>query len=116
MEKRRVPLIIKCNRILINPKEYWGEIIQLAFIENELENISITRLPYEDEIYIEHNDQINCAYSFYKDVYFTLEDGSLLVEFKPKIKWNMSDKIKIILSQTVDNMEEILSALKADPS
>ena len=43
---------LKSNFYDINPNEYWDEIIQLTFIENDFEYISITRIPYEDDIYI----------------------------------------------------------------
>ena len=37
---------LKSNFYDINPNEYWDEIIQLTFIKNDFEYISITRIPY----------------------------------------------------------------------
>ena len=47
-------LIFECNRLEINPKEYWIEIIEVSFIKGD-NYISISRLSYEDEIYIEYS-------------------------------------------------------------
>lgn len=72
-------LIFECNRLEINPKEYWIEIIEVSFIKGD-NYISISRLSYEDETYIEYNDQINCLYSNYKDVKFELKENILSIQ------------------------------------
>ena len=108
-----LPLIFECNEIYVNDKDYWDEIIQLTFVKNENENISFTRLSYEEDIYIEHNDQINFIYAFYKNVNFNLGERKLSVNVIPGKKMNMPNAIEIVFSQTIDNLEEILRCLKA---
>jgi len=54
-----MPIEIVCNKILVNPKEIWVELIDVAFIEDDLNFVTISRLSYEDDVHIEHNDQVN---------------------------------------------------------
>ena len=45
---RSEPLKFDCNKkIDINPKEYWEEIMQLTFLNDKSEYLSLTRLSYE---------------------------------------------------------------------
>ena len=113
-ENKDTPLMLNCNEISVNPKDYWDEIIQIAFIEDAYKNIIISRLAYEDEIYIEHNDQANCLYSYYQNVYFLLEENYLTINVKnPTRAYNMPSELKIVFNNAVENLHEILSELKA---
>ena len=95
-------LIFECNRLEINPKEYWIEIIEVSFIKGD-NYISISRLSYEDEIYIEYNDQINCLYSNYKDVKFELKENILSIQVLNNNKrYNMPCKIRIVLNDVAN--------------
>ena len=76
---------LKSNFYDINPNEYWDEIIQLTFIKNDFEYISITRIPYEDEIYIEHSDQINFLTCHYTDFNYILNGNILDIKIKKVI-------------------------------
>ena len=115
MEESRDRLNFNCKEININPEEFWGEIIQLAFVNDNNEYIAITRLPYENELYIEYNDQINFIYSFYKDVIFKLEKSYLIIDvLKPAKAKNLPDKIIINLESSIENLQKILNQLKAE--
>ena len=109
-----IQLVLNCNKILVNPKNVWNELIHIGFIEDNFKHVTISRLVYDDEIYIEHNDQINYLYSHYQDVNFIIKDNFLIIDtIKQTSVCNMPNKIKIVLNQTVENLEEVLSALKA---
>ena len=110
-----IPLIFKCNEIHVTDRDYWDEIIQLTFLSVEGENISFTRLSYDDEIYIEYNDQTNYLYSFYENVDFILRETTLNVNVKPKKQKNMSNVIEIVFNSKNDDLEKILYALKTPP-
>ena len=108
------PLVMNCNKILVNPKDIWVELINIGFIENDDQFIAISRLAYEDEIYIEHNDQINCLTAHHDDVCFTLEDKCLVIEVtRPIAISNMPTTIRLTLNTTVGDLAEVLDALKA---
>jgi hypothetical protein len=109
---RSLPLKFECNKnIDINPKEYWEEIIQLTFINNKFEYLSLTRLPYEDEVYFEYNDQINFLYSNVKDIAFSLEETVLTIEVHNPIKGNLPKTFIVNTFKQFDNLREILNLL-----
>ena len=116
MEKNDgTPLIFCGDEIYVTNRDCWDEIVSLTFLNNDGDNISYTRLAYEDEIYIEHNDQINYIYSFYEDVEFVLTESLLSVSVKPKKICNMPTKMEISLNPKFKNLQEIIDALKAPP-
>ena len=50
---RSEPLKFDCNKkIDINPKEYWEEIMQLTFLNDKSEYLSLARLSYKEKVYI----------------------------------------------------------------
>ena len=101
---------LKSNFYDINPNEYWDEIIQLTFIKNDFEYISITRIPYEDEIYIEHNDQINFLTCHYTDFNYILNGNILDIKIKKVCESsNVFPNISILLNFDTDSLEYILS-------
>lgn len=106
-------LIFECNRLEINPKEYWIEIIEVSFIKDD-NYISISRLSYEDETYIEYNDQINCLYSNYKDVKFELKENILSIQvLNSNKRYNMPCKIRIVLNTNCNSLNETFEILQA---
>jgi hypothetical protein len=108
----KLALKFVCNEIIdINPKEYWNEIIQLTFVNKEQEYLAITRLPYEDQIYIEYNDQINFLYLNYKNIKFRQEKSILTIEVFNPIKGNLPNIFTVEMLQTLSNLNEILDAL-----
>ena len=109
---RSLPLRFNCNKKAdINSKEYWEEIIQLTFLNDKFEYLSLTRLPYEDEVYFEYNDQVNFLYSKNKDVKFKLEETILTVEVHNPIKGNLPNTFIINTIHSLDNLKEILNLL-----
>jgi hypothetical protein len=109
---RSLSLKFECSKgIDINPKEYWEEIIQLTFIGDKFEYLSLTRLPYENEIYIEYSDQINFLYSNVKDVAFSLEATVLTIEVHNPIKGNLPNTFIINTFRQFDNLREALNLL-----
>lgn len=106
-------LDFECDTLNINSKDYWIEIIQVAFVKGD-NYISISRLSYEDEIYIEYNDQINCLYANYKDVKFELKESILSIQILNSSKmYNMPCKIRIILNTDCSNFNEAVEILQA---
>lgn len=109
---RSASLKFECNKeININPKEYWEEIIQLTFLNDKSEYLSLTRLNYEDEVYFEYNDQINFLYSNIKNVKFKLDGSILIINVDKPIKGNLPGAFIINIVQQFDNLEYILNLL-----
>ena len=109
---RDLHLKFDCNKnIDINPKEYWGEIIQLAFLNDKSEYLVITRLAYENEVYFEHNNQINFLYSDAKDITFELEETILKIEVHNPTKGNLPNTFIINTNQEFDNLRDILQMI-----
>ena len=108
------PLVLNCNKIEIISKEMWVELINMGFIEDDFNYIDIARLAYEDEIDIEHNDQVNSLSAHYQDVCFTFNGNCLIIDVAKSIhSYNMPSKITIVFNQDFDNVQEVLDALKA---
>ncbi|WP_417009328.1 hypothetical protein [Bacteroides congonensis] len=108
-------LIFECDILDINSKEYWIEIIQVAFVKGD-NYISISRLSYEDEIYMEYNDQINYLYSNCKDVKFKLKENILSIQISnSKKRFNMPCEIQIILNTDCSNLNEVFEMLQSPP-
>jgi hypothetical protein len=95
----------------INSKEYWKEIIQLTFVKENYEYLSITRLPYEDQIYIEHDDQINYLYFYYNDLKYKSDDFILTLEILKPIKGTLPNMFIIEMTKSLDNLNEILNTI-----
>ena len=109
-----VPLVLNCNKIEIIAKEMWIELINIGFIEDDFNYMDIARLAYEDDIYIEHNDQINCLWAHYQDICFTLYGNCLTIDVtKSKDTYNIPTKITVVFQQDFSNVQEVLDALKA---
>jgi len=109
---RSEPLKFDCNKkIDINPKEYWEEIMQLTFLNNEFEYLSLTRLCYDEEVYIEYNDQIYFLYSNVNSIEFRLKDSILTIEVENPIKGNLPNTFMINITQPFDNLDYILHVL-----
>ena len=109
---RSEPLKFACNpKIDINPKEYWEEIMQLTFLNNEFEYLSLTRLCYDEEVYIEYNDQIYFLYSNVNSIEFRLKDSILTIEVENPIKGNLPNTFLINITQPFDNLDYILHVL-----
>ena len=49
-------LFFTSEEIDLNPRAYWGELLQIAFV-NKKQYFSISRLAYEEELYFEYNEQ-----------------------------------------------------------
>ena len=80
------------------------------FIKNDFEYISITRIPYEDEIYIEHSDQINFLTCHYTDFNYILNGNILDIKIKKVCESsNVFPNISILLNFDTDSLEYILS-------
>jgi hypothetical protein len=105
-----MPLKFECNKIDVNPKEYWEEVIQLTFLNDKSEYFSLTRLPDEDEVYFEYNDQINFLYSKIKDIIFKLEENIVTIEVPNPIKGNLPNTFIINIIDSLPNYK--LEALR----
>lgn len=107
---RSEPLKFDCNKkIDINPKEYWEEIMQLTFLNDKSEYLSLTRLSYEEEVYIEYNDQIYFLYSNVNNIRFRLDNSILTIEVDNPTRGNLPDTFTINIFQPFDNLEYILN-------
>ena len=49
-------LLFTSEEIDLNPRAYWGELLQITFVNKE-QYFSISRLAYEEELYFEYNEQ-----------------------------------------------------------
>ena len=49
-------LFFTSEEINLNPRPYWGELLQITFVNKE-QYFSISRLAYEEELYFEYNEQ-----------------------------------------------------------
>jgi hypothetical protein len=117
MENSSLPLKFECNKgIDINPEGDWDEIIQLTFLNDQSEYLSLTRLSYEDEVYVEYNDQINFLYSGVNDITFTLEETLLTIAIQNPTKGNLPNLFIINAVQQPDNLIVILNLLVSSPS
>jgi len=109
---RSEPLKFDCNKkIDINPKEYWEEIMQLTFLNDKSEYLSLTRLSYEEEVYIEYNDQIYFLYSNVNNIRFRLDNSILTIEVDNPTRGNLPNTFTINIVQPFDNLEYILNLL-----
>lgn len=107
---RSEPLKFDCNKkIDINPKEYWEEIMQLTFLNDKSEYLSLTRLSYEEEVYIEYNDQIYFLYSNVNNISFRLDNSILTIEVDNPTRGNLPNAFTINIVQPFDNLEYILN-------
>jgi hypothetical protein len=110
-----LPVKFQCDKeININPEEYWGEIIQLTFLNDKSEYLSLTRIPHEDEVYFEYNDQINFLYSNVRNVKFALEETILTINVDKPIKGNLPDTFIVSMARQLDNLGNILNLLVQD--
>jgi len=116
MSENNGRLTLYCNEVATNPLEDWRtDLVEVAFLggDHKYEYIVIARTPYEDDIYIEHNDQGNCLYAYYENVAFALTEKSLLIDVEnPETRDNLPCKFKIIFAQTADKIDEVLAAIK----
>mgnify|MGYP001640762510 CR=1 FL=1 len=109
---RSEPLKFDCNKkIDINPKEYWEEIMQLTFLNDKSEYLSLARLSYEEEVYIEYNDQIYFLYSNVNNIRFRLDNSILTIEVDNPTRGNLPNTFTINIFQPFDNLEYLLNLL-----
>ena len=107
---RSEPLKFDCNKkIDINPKEYWEEIMQLTFLNDKSEYLSLTRLSYEEEVYIVYNDRIYFLYSNVNNIRFRLDNYILTIEVDNPTRGNLPNTFTINIVQPFDNLEYILN-------
>ena len=112
MEKsRNTSLSFYSKEIDINPEKYWKELIQLSFVNKE-EYVAISRLSYEDEIYIEYNDQVNYIYSLYNDIVFNIENNVLSITILKTIRSSCFFNGFNIIIQDFNSLINIKNAIK----
>jgi len=56
---RRQVVQLICSDINVNAKEYWKDLIEITFVAENKEYLSIARIIYDESVYIEYNDQVN---------------------------------------------------------
>ena len=105
-------LFFTCEEIDLNPRPYWGELLQITFVNKE-QYFSISRLAYEEELYFEYNEQTHYIYALCQDVVFELKANVLHIHITKKLKGNCPfSTITIQLPSTPINLEEVLQLLK----
>ena len=105
-------LFFTCEEIDLNPRAYWGELLQIAFINKE-QYFSISRLAYEEELYFEYNEQTHYIYALCQDVEFNLKANVLHIHITKKLKGNCPfSTITIQLPSFSVDLEEVLQELK----
>jgi len=107
-------LLFTCEEIALNPRTYWGELLQIAFV-NKGQYFSISRLAYEEELYFECNEQTHYIYALCKDVVFNLKTSALHIHITKKLKGNCPFSTIIVqLPPSSVNLEEVLQQLKKE--
>ena len=105
-------LLFTCEEIELNPRAYWRELLQLAFV-NKGQYFSISRLAYEEELYFEYNEQTHYIYALCQDVVFELKANVLHIHITKKLKGNCPFiTITIQLPSSSVDLEEVLQELK----
>src|SRR6188768_487672 len=101
------------KQIHINDEDVWEDVIELAFVLEDDNYISIARIPYEDDVYIEFGEQTNYCKS--KKANYVLESNNLF--FKIECEKSSSSKqrdFQLTLENTVEipeNFDDILDML-----
>ena len=105
-------LFFTCEEIELNPRAYWGELLQIAFI-NKGQYFSISRLAYEEELYFEYDEQTHYIYALCQDVEFNLKANALHIHITKKLKDNCPfSTITIQLPSSSVHLQEVLQELK----
>ena len=105
-------LLFTCEEIDLNPRTYWGELLQIAFV-NKGQYFSISRLAYEEELYFEYNEQTHYIYALCQDVEFNLKANVLHIHITKPLKSNCPfSTITIKLPSFSVDLEEVLQELK----
>ena len=105
-------LFFTCEEIDLNPRVFWAELLQIAFINKE-QYFSISRLAYEEELYFEYNEQTHYIYALCQDVVFELKANVLHIHITKKLKGNCPfSTITIQLPSFSVDLEEVLQELK----
>ena len=105
-------LLFTCEEIDLNPRAYWGELLQITFVNKE-QYFSISRLAYEEELYFEYNEQTHYIYALCQDVVFELKANVLHIHITKNLKSNcLFSTITIQLPSFSVDLEEVLQELK----
>ena len=105
-------LLFTSEEIDLNPRAYWGELLQIAFVNKE-QYFSISRLAYEEELYFEYNEQTHYIYALCQDVVFELKANALHINITKTLKSNcLFSTITIQLPSFSVDLEEVLQELK----
>ena len=118
LNKMQINFMDKFNvkQIHINDEDVWEDVIELAFVLEDDNYISIARIPYEDDVYIEFGEQTNYCKS--KKANYVLESNNLF--FKIECEKSSSSKqrdFQLTLEHTVEipeNFDDILDMLFKD--
>ena len=78
-------LLFTSEEIDLNPRPYWGELLQITFVNKE-QYFSISRLAYEEELYFEYNEQTHYIYALCQDVEFNLRANALHIHITKPLK------------------------------
>ena len=107
-------LLFTSEEIDLNPRAYWGELLQIAFVNKE-QYFSISRLAYEEELYFEYNEQTHYIYALCQDVVFELKVNTLHIYITKTLKSNCPfSTITIQLPSFSVDLEEMLQELKKE--
>ena len=105
-------LLFTSEEIDLNPRAYWGELLQITFVNKE-QYFSISRLAYEEELYFEYNEQTHYIYALCQDVVFELKANVLHIHITKTLKSNcLFSTITIQLPSFSVDLEEVLQELK----
>ena len=104
-------LFFTCEKIDLNPRTSWAELLQIAFINKE-QYFSISKLAYEEELYFEYNEQTHYIYALCQDVEFNLKANVLHIHITKPLKSNCPFSITIQLPSFSVDLEEVLRELK----
>ena len=105
-------LLFTSEEIDLNPRPYWGELLQITFVNKE-QYFSISRLAYEEELYFEYNEQTHYIYALCQDVEFNLRANALHIHITKPLKSNCPfSTITIKLPSFSVDLEEVLQELK----
>jgi hypothetical protein len=103
----------KAKQIHINDEDVWEDVIELAFVLEDDSYISIARIPYEDDVYIEFGEQINYCKS--TSAAYSISGKNISFEVScVKSSSSMQRDFQIVIEDSVEipsNIDDILSML-----
>lgn len=104
------------DKIEVSPEITWKELIEIRAINPNGEYLSISRLTYEDEVYVEMNDQANFLYASIDDISFDLNEGNLTLTVAEVIRSsNIPSNIHLRFANSPLNFKDALNRIFRTP-